>query len=812
MKMNILNEAPYKIFDHILTLYNRGKYLVPITLFMILLLTMFVVEIGIMGLLFVLPEMPGAYAIFLDGFLLTLISCPVLFYLYLRPMLNQIKLQQESERRFRAVFEQTFQFMCILQSDGTILQANHSVILAGNMVPDEIVGKLFWDAFHELIAYETHVGLQTAVRQASYGKVTRIEGDFYTSSGQTLTVDFSIKPIMDEKQQVKMIILEGRDITRHKDIENKLRAEVVKRKENEQHIQQSEKRAVTLSEILSSLQNVNENYQSFLETTVQKTAELLHDGCIIYLLSDTNQQLLPTAFHHIHPPAHQVMSSIVANEPIPILEESNQLETSLKQPLFLPHVEPVHLKDQLLLKCQPFFQKYGLNSLMVLPMQIQDRFVGTLCLFRDQTPDPYSLEDLNFVQNIALKVAIAIHNTHLYHAERHSRQTAETLSASALALTKTLKLEYIFNQLLDCLEQLIPFNTACLALLEDEKNLAVRTTRGRNIWTEPNKKFDINSRESMLPLLDVPLHNHQSHLIPDTHNTPQSENSPDKSNFRNWLGVPLIAGDNVIGLCLFGNETESTFTQEHIQWAEALLSQAAIAIQNAWLFEQIRAGRKRLQSLSHRLVEVQENERRYVARELHDEAGQALTSLMVGLRLIERDAHHPEAVLAGTAELKKMVDEVLENLHRLAVRLRPASLDHLGLLPALQQHIGSLSTRHGLLIQFETMGVETRLREPLETVLYRIVQEALTNVVKHAQATRVDILLERRGEKLITIVEDNGIGFDTSKSLSSEHLGLFGMRERLELFRGSLHLESTPQTGTTLLVEIPYETQDFDRR
>ena len=280
---------------------------------------------------------------------------------------------------------------------------------------------------------------------------------------------------------------------------------------------------------------------------------------------------------------------------------------------------------------------------------------------------------------------------------------------------------------------------------------------------------------------------------------------------RSWLGVPLVAGDKSIGFCALDKASAGFFTREHMQLAEALVGQAAVVVQNAWLFQQVRAGRERLQSLSRRLVEIQENERRYISRELHDEAGQALTSLMVGLRLLERESGRPEAVAAGVSELMRMVDAVLENLHRLAVDLRPASLDHLGLVPALHQYAEAISDRYGLVVQFETVGSIERLAPDVETALYRIVQEALTNVIRHARATRADVLLERRGDNLIVIVEDNGIGFDPTAALRSGDLGLVGLRERAEMLSGTLTVESAPDAGTTLLLEVPYVPADTDR-
>jgi signal transduction histidine kinase len=281
---------------------------------------------------------------------------------------------------------------------------------------------------------------------------------------------------------------------------------------------------------------------------------------------------------------------------------------------------------------------------------------------------------------------------------------------------------------------------------------------------------------------------------------------------RNWLGVPLVIGGQVIGLCAMDKAQAGFFSQEHQRLAEALASQAAIAIQNARLFEQVHIGRERLQALSRQLVEVQESERRHIARELHDQAGQALTSLMVGLRLLEESADDGQAVTARVTELKGTVDGVLESLHRLAADLRPASLDHLGLVEALRQYVETFGLQHDLAVQFEAVGLEgERLSPAQETALFRIVQEALTNIARHAQATRADVLLERRDDRVITIVEDDGLGFDPDEAMQGDRLGLLGMGERAEMLGGTLVVESSPGAGATLFVEVPYVHSYSDR-
>ena len=271
---------------------------------------------------------------------------------------------------------------------------------------------------------------------------------------------------------------------------------------------------------------------------------------------------------------------------------------------------------------------------------------------------------------------------------------------------------------------------------------------------------------------------------------------------QSWLCVPLVVAEQLIGICLLDKAEPHYYSEDGVHLIEAIAGQVAVAVQNAWLFEEVRAGRERLHALTRRLVEVQETERRYIARELHDEAGQALTSLNVGLRLLEREAHRPEAVVAGAAELRRRLDEVLENLHRLAIDLRPASLDYVGLEGALRQYVESVAAQSGLKVEFEAVHLQ-RLPLEMETALYRIAQEALTNVARHAQATRVDVLLMQDDGQITLIVEDDGVGFDPASHDAAGRLGLLGIRERTELLGGTLVIESAPGAGVTLRVQVP---------
>jgi signal transduction histidine kinase len=289
--------------------------------------------------------------------------------------------------------------------------------------------------------------------------------------------------------------------------------------------------------------------------------------------------------------------------------------------------------------------------------------------------------------------------------------------------------------------------------------------------------------------------------VADPNGSTRSTNQP-----LSFAVFPLRYASNVVGvLCAVKGELEG-FPKEEVLLLESYANLAAMAIQNAWLFNQVRLGNEQLHALSHRLIEVQEEERLHLSRELHDESGQILAALMVRLGLLERDVEISEQRQAHIAELRRIAKEILNNLHDLAVKLRPASLDHLGLTTALKQYAEEYSRQYGVEVLFDALEIETtRLPAEVETALFRIMQESLTNVALHAQASRVDILLNRRNGCLVMTIEDNGVGFESNLSANETRLGLFGMRERVEMLGGRLIIESSPGKGTTISVEVPYD-------
>jgi PAS domain S-box-containing protein len=220
------------------------------------------------------------------------------------------------------------------------------------------------------------------------------------------------------------------------------------------------------------------------------------------------------------------------------------------------------------------------------------------------------------------------------------------------------------------------------------------------------------------------------------------------------------------------------------------------------LFDEVQASRERMRNLTQQLIDVQEAERRRIALELHDEIGQTLTGLRLSLEL---PARLPvEAATARLAQARTIVDELLRYVENLALDLRPAMLDDLGLLSALLWHIERYSTRTGVRVNCKHTGLDRRFPPEIETAAFRIVQEALTNTARHAGVDNLTVRLWATPEILGLQVEDGGSGFDPEAALSAGVTsGLSGMRERALLAGGYFEIESEPGNGTRLTVELP---------
>jgi signal transduction histidine kinase len=213
--------------------------------------------------------------------------------------------------------------------------------------------------------------------------------------------------------------------------------------------------------------------------------------------------------------------------------------------------------------------------------------------------------------------------------------------------------------------------------------------------------------------------------------------------------------------------------------------------------------RSELRRLSHQVVRVQEHERRTISRELHDEVGQMLTGLRMELANIDGSAIRQDVGnFNRIQEAKRLTEQTLQSVRELAMLLRPSMLDDLGLSPAISWQVREFSRRSGLPVDLSIAGEVDSLPDDVRTCVYRVVQEALTNVARHAQARRIKLFIERQGDSVSAAVVDDGIGFNMARR-NHTGVGLLGIHERVQELSGRVDIASAPGKGTSLLIAIP---------
>jgi signal transduction histidine kinase len=253
-------------------------------------------------------------------------------------------------------------------------------------------------------------------------------------------------------------------------------------------------------------------------------------------------------------------------------------------------------------------------------------------------------------------------------------------------------------------------------------------------------------------------------------------------------------------------QAERDQLERRVQERTVALSALNLSLQAEMLRRQQAEGAH--QEVLRRLSRAEEDERGRISRELHDRLGQDLTALRLGLQMVRKNSPFSAPVQESISRLEQLAENLMHHTHRLAWELRPAVLDDLGLETVLRRYTAEWSESSGIATDFHSHGLSGPRPAPeLETVLYRVAQEALTNIARHAKARQVSVLLEGRPEFFSLIIEDDGQGFDTNAVFPAGHLdghlGLLGMRERVSLVAGTLTIESSPGAGTTIYARLP---------
>jgi signal transduction histidine kinase len=430
-----------------------------------------------------------------------------------------------------------------------------------------------------------------------------------------------------------------------------------------------------------------------------------------------------------------------------------------------------------------------MRSFLGVPILLRGVAYGNLYLTEKEGED-FGPEDEELLTLLASQAAVAIENARLYEAATRWSRQLESLNEVGNALATESSLDGLLDLVARRLRELL--NARLVAVLlpgaDDELRFAAAAGEGegRLIGRTTSHSESKSGRV---------LERRRSERIDSVLDDPEVDQELGRwLAVRTGLWVPLLARDRPIGVIVAHDKhgPDARFSDDDLRLAETFATRAAIAVD---LSERVARDALR------RVVAAQELERRRLARELHDETGQALTSILLGLKPLE-EALRDHVAHATVTELRELVVSTLQDVRRLAVELRPKALDDFGLVAALERLTQTFADQTGIAVDLQATLGDERLSTEVETALYRIVQEALTNVVKHARARRVSLVLQRTAGSVSAVIEDDGAGFDPS-SLDDDALGLLGMRERLALLDGRLEIESRPGGGTTLRVVVP---------
>ena len=434
-----------------------------------------------------------------------------------------------------------------------------------------------------------------------------------------------------------------------------------------------------------------------------------------------------------------------------------------------------------------------MESFLGVPILLRGVAYGNLYLTEKADGSDFTEEDEELTQLLAAQAAVAIENTRLYESSARWLRHLESLNEIGDALAGELELEPLLGLVARRLRALLEARLVLIALPEtggEGLRIAAADGEGSDAYGLVGMELELAGSKTGRVLQRA-----RSERVDSVLDDPEiDQQAARRMGIRSALYVPLVVGGRPIGVVVAHDKlgATSSFADEDVRLAESLAGRAATAVD---LSERVSRDAVR------RVVDAQETERSRLARELHDETGQALTSILLGLKSLEGHVD-TDAGSVAVAELREMVVSTLQNVRRLAVELRPAALDDFGLVPAIERVSDMVTEQGDVAVEVQSHLNDERLPAETETALYRIVQEALTNVLKHAEATRVTVRLSQTERAVALVVQDDGKGFEL-ESVRDGGVGLIGMRERVGLLGGRLTVESSEGAGTMLKAEVP---------
>jgi signal transduction histidine kinase len=471
---------------------------------------------------------------------------------------------------------------------------------------------------------------------------------------------------------------------------------------------------------------------------------------------------------------------------------------------------------------QPHWILADTGAEIALPLKVGERIIGVLDI-QSEHPRVFDADDVFLLQIVADQIASALEQGRLFMAEHRERELATTLSDVSRIICSSLDLDQVLDLILQQIDRVVPHIGTRITLLAEGTRMRVVAAKGYSDNEEAKRAtFEI----AQAPLAPLIMYERETVVVRDAHTDPRWIWLPGASQVRSWCGAPLVIKDRAIGfLCVDWGEPDF-YSDAHARIVRAFADQAAVAIENAQLYatiksfneqlehkvqlrtielrqahDEIAAKAEQLSALVRRVVNVQESERQRIAYDLHDSVTQAILAAIYELHALHRrvDGPIPEAA-RQIDECRQLLDSTLLEMREIIYALRPRALDELGLLVALEHFAGAAHAHHGLDVAFQSSGAPYPLEVAAELAIYRIVQEATQNSIRHAGAREVTIGVEFRPRQLRVTVVDDGCGFNPAQV--GDGLGLVGMRERAQALGGQLTIASRAGYGTRVSLDL----------
>jgi signal transduction histidine kinase len=458
-----------------------------------------------------------------------------------------------------------------------------------------------------------------------------------------------------------------------------------------------------------------------------------------------------------------------------------------------------------------------MTSFLGVPVQAKGNVFGNLYLTEKVSGASFTEEDERFAVALASQAAVAIENARLYAEAHRSERSArrrfrelELVQEIGAAMLGEFELTRLLRMITLRSRELVSADSSCIALHDESKtSFRVRMAAGRG--ASKLEGFVVPAEGSVSEYVTTTS---RAQLLTDTRRLDgPAPKVADVVGARSAIFAPISDRGQNIGVLVVMSQLPDVFDDEDLFIVQRFADHASLALRNANTVaielertrmevelrsEQVRA-ELRGQSL-RAVIRAQEDERLRVARELHDSFGQTLASILLGLKIVEQQKTLAD-VRGRVADLREVTAEAAAEVRRISLELRPVALDDFGLVVALERLAREVEERGGPRVETD-LGLADRFSHEVETVFYRVAQEALNNAVRCADASRISLSLAADAGQIRLAVEDDGVGFDP-QSVDGEKLGIVGMRERAELIGGRLEVKSSPGAGTAVELTVP---------